>query len=429
MKRYARYKPSGIAWLGALPAHWEVKRIKYIVSCNDDVLSENTPEDTFIEYVEISDVDEVSGIKATQLLRFKEAPSRARRLVRNADILVSTVRTYLRAIAVVIEPPENLVVSTGFAVLRPQTVHQAFARYAIAYDGFVQEVIVKSKGVSYPAINPTELVCIEVPLPPSIEQHAIADYLDIETARIDKLIREKEGLIGLLREYRQSLIAEAVLKGLNPDVSFKPSGVPWLGEVPEHWEVKKVKFLAQLMGRKTDEVAASVRYVGLEHVEAGTGEFVADTGGMQTEAESTVNMFEAGCVLFGKLRPYLAKAVVTDTDGVCSSEFLVLRPTDMSAGYLKRCLLLDSVITTVNASTFGAKMPRADWTFISQLYLPQPPVAEQQAIADYLDAETVRIDELVTHTHAEINLLKELRTATIADAVLGRIDVRTQVRP
>jgi type I restriction enzyme S subunit len=205
---------------------------------------------------------------------------------------------------------------------------------------------------------------------------------------------------------------------MKPYVSYKPSGVPWLDDVPEHWEVKKIKFLAQLVGGKTAVVEAGVRYVGLEHIEAGTGKFVAETEGMQTEAESTVNVFESGCVLFGKLRPYLAKAVVADTSGVCSSEFLVLRPTSMNAEYLKRCLLLDSVIKTIDASTFGSKMPRADWAFISQLGLPQPPLAEQQAIADYLDTETARIDDLMSEKESLIGLLREYRQSVIAETVL-----------
>ncbi len=205
--------------------------------------------------------------------------------------------------------------------------------------------------------------------------------------------------------------------------NYKNSGVPWLGEIPAHWGLKRLKFHVEQVGEKTSEPLAGVVYIGLEHIESGTGKFISSIDGTQTESESTVSHFRVGDVLFGKLRPYLAKAVIAYGDGVCTTELLVLRPHSMNSGYLLRCLLLDGFIKTVDASTFGAKMPRADWTFISNLLLPEPPVAEQQAIAAYLDHETARIDKLVDHVQDEIKLLQELRAATITDAVTGKIQV------
>lgn len=200
----------------------------------------------------------------------------------------------------------------------------------------------------------------------------------------------------------------------------KPSGVPWLGDVPGHWDVKKVKYLASIAGEKTDGAGAGVRYVGLEHVQAGTGLFVEAIDGLQTDAESTVNVFAEGDVLFGKLRPYLAKSVVADADGVCSGEFLVLRPVDgVDARFLNRALLLEGVIKTIDASTFGAKMPRADWRFISQLGLPLPSFDEQRVIADYLDTETARIDELIREKEELNGLLDEARRSFVSSVLSG----------
>lgn len=113
---------------------------------------------------------------------------------------------------------------------------------------------------------------------------------------------------------------------MKPYPHYKPSGVAWLGDVPGHWEVEKIKHLAALVGAKIDGTDAGLPYVGLEHVQSGTGQFVKDMEGMQTEAESTVNTFQTGDVLFGKLRPYLAKAVVAESHGICSSEFWFFDP-------------------------------------------------------------------------------------------------------
>ena len=204
---------------------------------------------------------------------------------------------------------------------------------------------------------------------------------------------------------------------MKPYASYKPSGVAWLGDVPAHWRIEKVKFQARLRGDKAVG-ANGVRYVGMEHVLPKVGKFNPVVEGTQEEAESTVNVFFKGDVLFGKLRPYLAKCVVADTDGVCSSEFLVLSPSDeVVPAYLNATMLMQEFIDAVDASTYGAKMPRADWGFIGQQRLPLPPPDEQQAIADYLDTETARIDTLVQEKEELIGLLKEARSATITEAV------------
>lgn len=206
---------------------------------------------------------------------------------------------------------------------------------------------------------------------------------------------------------------------MKPYPAYKSSGVPWLGDVPGHWGLKRLKFHVEQVGEKTSESLAGAAYIGLEHIESGTGKFIASMDGTQTESESTVSHFRVGDVLFGKLRPYLAKAVIAYGDGVCTTELLVLRPHSMDSGYLLHSLLLDGFIKTVDASTFGAKMPRADWTFIGNLLLPDPPVVEQQAIAAYLNSEATRIDTLIAEKVRLIETLREYRQATI-DSALAR---------
>lgn len=206
---------------------------------------------------------------------------------------------------------------------------------------------------------------------------------------------------------------------MKPYASYKPSGVAWLGDVPAHWRIEKVKFQARLRGDKAVG-ANGVRYVGMEHVLPKVGKFNPVVEGTQEEAESTVNVFFKGDVLFGKLRPYLAKCVVADTDGVCSSEFLVLSPSDeVVPTYLNATMLMQEFIDAVDASTYGAKMPRADWGFIGQQRLPLPPPDEQQAITDYLDTETARIDTLVQEKEELIGLLREARSNRISELISG----------
>lgn len=219
---YPKYKPSGVEWLGDIPAHWEVKRLKYCATINDEALAETTDPAFEFEYVDISSVDAVRGIVDSELVEFENAPSRARRIARDGDTIVSTVRTYLRAIAPVRRQKENLIVSTGFAVVRPRSVDANFLSYALRESRFVETVVAHSVGVSYPAVNPSDVATIPIALPSETEQRAIAAFLDAETAKLDKLVGSKRSLVedergGLfvqllycLAEYRRGLITAAV---------------------------------------------------------------------------------------------------------------------------------------------------------------------------------------------------------------------------
>jgi len=207
----APMKPSGIDWLGDIPAHWEISKIKFISACNRETLPESTEPDYDLEYVDIGSVSLSGGIGQSQSLQFENAPSRARRIARDGDVIVSTVRTYLRAIATVSKPPTNLIVSTGFAVLSPaDSMDPAFFGFFCISDPFVNEVVTVSKGVSYPAATPADIVAISVVVPPIEEQVSIAKHLHDQIDRLDQSGRLIEEAIGKLTEYRSALIAKAV---------------------------------------------------------------------------------------------------------------------------------------------------------------------------------------------------------------------------
>ena len=194
-----------------LPPDWSSKRLKYLASYNDEVLAESTDEEKEIDYVEISGVSLFRGIEEIEPISFGQAPSRARRKARSGDILISTVRTYLRAIARVDEASPNLIASTGFCVVRPNDdVDGGFLGWAAMSEPFVSQVVARSAGVSYPAINASELVTIEMPLPPHDMQRRIARFLDEKTAQIDGLTTNIWDSVERLEEYRSAQITAAV---------------------------------------------------------------------------------------------------------------------------------------------------------------------------------------------------------------------------
>ena len=203
-------KDSGVEWLGEVPQHWDIAVLKRIASINDDALSDDEEPTRPLDYVDISSVRHGEGIVQQVAMVFEDAPSRARRLVQDGDTIISTVRTYLRAIAHVVSPPPSMVVSTGFAVVRPQSVEPRFAYWAMSEAGFVSEIVARSVGVSYPAINAPQIGLLALAVPPKVEQRAIAEYLDEQSALVDDLRAKAELSIERLSEYRSAVISAAV---------------------------------------------------------------------------------------------------------------------------------------------------------------------------------------------------------------------------
>lgn len=190
---------------------------------------------------------------------------------------------------------------------------------------------------------------------------------------------------------------------------------------------QKLKFVAPAITVKLPYESVDRPYVGLEHIQPWTGKITFDE---KTSPEGTVSLFEPNDVLFGKLRPYLAKVALADFQGACSTEALVLRPQPGHwPPYIRYVLSQKHFIDEVDASTFGAKMPRASWEFIGSRIVPTPDLAAQQAIADFLDCETARIDQLIEKKQRFIALLEEKRATTTAAAVTGQIDLGATFPP
>jgi type I restriction enzyme S subunit len=208
---YPAYTDTGIEWLGQVPKHWELKPLKHWVRMNARTLPETTPADYEFRYIDIGTVGTGYLLKEPQVMRFGEAPSRARRVVQAGDTIISTVRTYLKAVYYVDGDPDALVCSTGFAVLTPrQGTHPKFVSYLVQSDSFANCVSAESVGTAYPAITEGQLGRFYVAIPPLAEQAAIVQYLDEQTARLDAAIAAVQRRLALVGEYRERLIADVV---------------------------------------------------------------------------------------------------------------------------------------------------------------------------------------------------------------------------
>lgn len=413
-------------------------RLKYVASLNDDVLAETTDPERRLRYIDISNVDSTGAIHDGETLVFEKAPSRARRLVRDGDVIVSTVRTYLRAIAPIKDPDPDLVVSTGFAVVRPRHgLDPHYASYALQDSSFVDRVVAHSEGVSYPAINPSKLACLDVPLPQLPAQHSIAHYLDSETARIGSLIDRKQRFIDLLLEKRTALITHAVTQGLDPNVEMKDSGVTWLGEVPVHWRVFSLRRVTTSCcdgpfgsGLKNDHYGDSgVRVVRLGNI--GAIKF-KDGDAAYVDAQHAATLGDhsvlAGDVLIAGLgddRNMVGRACVAPELGpamVKADCFRFRMNSWVAPAFMAYALSATAGAFSASAST-GATRNRVNLSNMLSRPVALPPEPEQQSIVRLLDEATGKIDALVDKTTQSIDLLREYRTALISAAVTGQIDI------
>ncbi|HEV2153016.1 restriction endonuclease subunit S [Bradyrhizobium sp.] len=403
------------------------QRLKFAATINDEALAEDVDPDFEIQYIDIGNVDSSGAVHEIATYRFEVAPSRARRIVRDGDVIISTVRTYLQAIASISSPPDNLIVSTGFAVIRPRpgALDAKFCRYVLREPIFLAEVEMRSTGISYPAINASEVGDIAIPYPPLPEQGVIADFIEAEFDHIDALIAAKQRLLDLLAEKRRAVVAEAVMRGLDPTAQLRPSGVDWLGEIPAHWDVRRVATLF------TQRDERSQPELPLLEVSISSGVIVREFSNDKIEGTAsdfnTYKVARCGDIAFNKMRMWQGAVGVAPVDGLVSPDYTVaeaascLRPE--YAGLLFRT---DSFSAESGRNSQGITWDRLRlyWDGFRDIFMPLPPLAEQDAIVEVAQVEAAKIDRLRAATEHSITLLKERRGALIAAAVNGQIDIR-----
>ena len=241
-------KDSGIEWIGEIPEGWEIIPVKYLAKYNYDTLAESCSPDFEFSYIDIGSVTYTDGITNYQNFKFKDAPSRARRIVHSGDILVSTVRTYLRAVACVNEHRLPQIASTGFLVLQADIskIHPHFLMYSVLSDNFICKVEANSVGISYPAINASQIVHFKLPIPQLSEQFLLVTYLDRQCSEIDALLSKTLSSIEEYKKLKQAVITQAVTKGVRGEREMKDSGVEWIGEIPKEWVCEKIKYATSI---------------------------------------------------------------------------------------------------------------------------------------------------------------------------------------
>jgi len=427
MKRCSTYKDSGVKWIGEIPKHWITANFRYIISTLTDYtangsfasLAKNVTylEEGFSRLVRLTDLRDKLLNKGLYVDRHAHQFLSKSQLF-GGELLMANVGAYSGLVIMMpsVETPHTL--APNMFLLKLTTDHDFFF-YLLNTPPFSETLKITAISSAQPKLNKENVRQLKVILPPLPEQKAIASYLDTKTAQIDHLIQLKERKIELLKEKRQALINETVTKGLDPSVPMKDSGVEWIGEIPEHWGVKKMKYGLSLKTEKGEPMSDDIK-ISPENVQSYTGV----CNNMHSEYSGDGVIFEKGDILFNKLRLYLAKIWFATLSGYSMGEMIVLSPNKITNGkYMFYQFFIQGFIDLLDAQSTGVKMPRVSPEVILNTLLCFPPSYEQEEIASYLNKQSKEIYSLIKDEKIKINLLKEYRQSLISEAVTGQIRV------
>ena len=424
-------KESGIEWIGEIPENWEDLRLKYLVTCNDESLGEDTDPDFEFAYVDIGSVEYGKGITQRQHICFAESPSRARRVVREKDVILSTVRTYLKAVAKIDGYTTPQIVSTGFAVLRAREgkVVPDFLNFAVLSDAFVSLVEAKSTGISYPAINASDVVEISIPVPPIDEQKRIAKYLSNQCARIDAVIEQTRASIEEYKKLKQAVITQAVTKGIRPNRRMVNSGAGWLGQIPDEWAVFRIANLYDERNeRGTDDLPILTVSINTGISDHEIPDEEKDRVVVRSEDRTLYKRVYPGDLAYNMMRAWQGAFGAARVDGMVSPAYIVAKPKTpgiLDSRYVEALLRTPSAIEEMHRYSRGITdfRLRLYWPEFKNICVCVPSLKEQIEIADYIDEKAAEIDALIQKKQQLLEILESYKRSLIFEYVTGKKEI------
>jgi type I restriction enzyme S subunit len=439
LPRYPKYKDSGVDWLGEVPEHWGVSKLGYESWVRarlgwKGLKAEEYVDDGFVFLSTpnikgaVIDFENVNFITED---RYLESPEIA---LREGDVLLAKDGSTLGTVNVVRSLPRPATVNSSIAVITPHPSMVGAYLHYLFQSSFMKDTIQQIKGgMGVPHLFQEDLNKFWIPLPQIFEQLNLATFLDRETGKIDVLVEEQRRLIELLKEKRQAAIFHAVAKGLNPDVPMKSSGVEWIGKVPAHWQVLRVKHVAKLESGHTPSKQVpeywencNIQWVSLnDSKQLAENDYISETAFQINELglqNSSARLLPSGAVVFTR-DATIGLAAITTQQMAVSQHLIAWCPSErIAALYLLR--VFNVMKPFLDSFTFGATIKTIGMEDVRKLVTPVPPLEEQAEITSFLASKTSRLDELIKEATRATDLLQERRTALISAAVTGKIDVR-----
>ncbi|MBM81269.1 MAG: restriction endonuclease subunit S [Planctomycetaceae bacterium] len=427
---YEHFQDSGRLWLGEFPAHWESKplwtmfrRTKRTGFGDEELLS------VYRDYGVIpkSSRDDNFNKPSEDLSTYQ--------LVEPSDLVINKMKAWQGSVAI---SEHRGIVSPAYHVY--ECLHDECSRYLhhlMRSLRYITGYLSMSKGIRINQwdLEPQLHSRMPVLLPPPDEQKAISSFLDVETSKIDGLVSEQRRLIELLKEKRQAIISHAVTKGLNPNAPMKPSGIQWLGNLPEHWPTEMISRIATKIGNgyvgptRDILVESGIPYVQATHIKNGRvnfdGEYFVTPEWSETQSKATLELGDVLIVQTGAGTGDIGLVSEEEVGYSCHALIIVRANTERILGsFLAVALQSQYGVQTLESIQTGGMHPHLNCGNVKFVHVPIPPIEEQRVIVDYVNEKLKRFSLLQAEAERAIELLQERRTALISAAVTGKIDVR-----
>ena len=447
MKPYAEYKESGIEWIGGIPSHWEQSKISW---CFSTIGSGTTPksdnaeyyDNGFIDWVITGDLNDGVLAKTSKKITQKAVDEcSALKLFPKGTLLVAMYGATIGKIAVM--DFDGYTNQACCAIANSQKVLTKIAYYWFLANK--QNIINMSYGGGQPNINQDIVKALKIVFPSLDEQQSIADFLDDKTAKIDVLIDIKRKQIELLKEQRTAVINQAVTQGLDPNAEMKDSGIEWLGDIPKHWEVKRLRYVfglntgLSITKEDLQENGVLIVNYGDIHTKYGFGldlsrdelKCVDEKYIVSKKSALAVENDFVFCDTSEDIEGSGNCVYIRKTNGsqiLAGSHTIIAKPIiEVKSRYLAYLFGASSWRTQIRSKVYGTKVYSISQKILKDVVSLLPPLFEQQQISDYLDKETIKIDDSISKAKKQIGLLTEYRTGLVSEAVTGKIDVREAI--
>ena len=438
-KRYPAYRDSGVEWLGEVPEEWKVRKLKHIASVKPSNVDKKTVEGEhpvrLCNYVDVYYNDYITSdldlMKATASVVEIE-----KFILRKGDILITKDSESWDDIAVpayVSSDFNNVLCGYHLAQIRPNTALSdgEYQFRSFCADDINDQFRVAATGITRYGLGKYWIDNSLFLVPPKDEQRAIAAFLDRETGRIDTLIEKKERQIELLQEKRAALISHVVTKGLDPDVKMRDSGVEWLGEVPEHWEIMNFKRIGKVrygLGQPPSELNDGVPLIRATNINRGK---ISDEGMLfinpDEVPESRDAVLSEGEIIIVRSGAYTGDSAIIPfkyAGAIAGYDTVLTIKKGINRYFAWQILSKEIQDLQFGFNKLRAAQPHLNAEEINKTIIVNPLLEEQRTIAAFLDRETERIDTLTIKVRESLSKLREYRTALISAAVTGKIDVR-----
>lgn len=434
MERYNSYKDSGVSWIGDIPEHWEVRRFKSFFSVangNGFKIEYQGMDSGDFPFLKVSDLNGkskfVSG--ANNYVTEQISINESYKIIPAGSILFSKIGEALKKNHRKINTVSCCIDNNCSALVRKESITEKIDINFAYYVMRCVDMTWFDNGGTIPCVNMKKFMTSSFSLPPLAEQEKIVSYLEDKTSKIDAYVSEKEKEIELLQELKQKTIADAVTKGLNPDAKMKDSGISWIGEIPEHWEVKQLRSFLSLFSEKGHGDAQLLSVTREQGVIERDKEDKEENHNFVPDDLSGYKYIEKGDFAINKMKAWQGSYAVSEYNGIVSPAYFTCKLKGVNKDFFSKAIRSKVYIPFFTQYSKGIRVGQWDLNPNALKSIPflLPPSNEQQAIVAYIEEKCQKIDKLASELQSEIDYLKEYKQRLIADCVTGQVNVQNEI--